>query len=131
MLILQAPLSIVHAAPAPVLTDVIIYDLTFDDETMDIYVQVVEIGTSQNSFVWANNILLKEDVNKSQILWTSSGIGYGFVKYYKIEGVKAIITPEGNVTSTMPNRIYSFKARSQNAINPWNDISTSRQIRMP
>ena len=73
--------NISYAAPAPSLSSVQITDLMVDDYNQ-IYVEVVEYGTSRSRTVFFNNSLCQEDYNEMSMI-TRNGIVIGYRRYFK------------------------------------------------
>lgn len=109
----------VSAAPAPTLTKVQITDMTVEDTTGEIYVEVTYTGRPSTAKVICNNFTCQEDINYRQTLFRN-GIEVGQVRYFKtpytideIAGVHSFIVYAEAQTSTYPrktlyaNRIFS------------------------
>lgn len=106
-----------YAAPAPSLTSITINDVTAD-EYDKVYIEIIEIGTSKNRYVYCNNSLLKENINEMVMIDRNrDGIVDGYRRYfYTGYSVSDISTG------------FSLDVRAQytNAMRPWNTISARR-----
>lgn len=104
-------------APAPSLTSLKITDLAIDQYN-EIHVETTEIGTSRagTRFVRWNGNLCSENFNETIILWDSSNIAYGYIRYFHTGIYYNDSLNLGTVRVT---------AESTNAMSPWNTLSTS------
>lgn len=109
----------VNAAPAPPLEEIGITNVTID-EYNKVYIEVTEIGTSKNRYVYCNNTLLSENINETVMLdLNGDRIIDGYKRYF--------------YTGYTLNRLYSglrFNVSVQytNAMSPWNTLTTSTTI---
>lgn len=107
----------VKAAPAPSLKQIGITDITVD-EYNKIYIEVTEIGTSKNRYVYCNNTLLTENYNEMVMVdLNGDRIVDGYKRYF--------------YTGYTLNQLYSglrFNVRVQytNAMSPWNTLTASK-----
>lgn len=116
-LVSESNSGIIPYAPAPGLTSLKITDLALDQNN-EIHVETTEIGTSKTGtrFVRWNGTLCPENINETIILWDSSNIAYGYIRYFHTGLYYSDIPNLGTVTVT---------AQFTNAMNPWNTLSTS------
>lgn len=112
--------NISYAAPAPSLSSVQITDLMVDDYNQ-IYVEVVEYGTSRSRTVFFNNSLCQEDYNEMSMI-TRNGIVIGYRRYFKTTT---------RWTESIVGITYNVRATYTNAMRPWNTISTSTSFTIP
>lgn len=80
---LQIPTN-VQAAPAPTLTKVDITDMTVEDTTGEIYVDVTYTGRPGTTKVTCNNYTCKEDIKYRQTVF-ENGVEVGEVSYFKTQ----------------------------------------------
>lgn len=80
---LQIPTN-VQAAPAPTLTKVDITNMTVEDTTGEIYVEVTYTGRPGTTKVTCNNYTCKEDIKYRQTVF-ENGVEVGEVSYFKTQ----------------------------------------------
>lgn len=80
---LQIPTK-VQAAPAPTLTKVEITDMTVEDTTGEIYVEVTYTGRPGTTKVTCNDYTCKEDIKYRQTVF-KNGVEVGEVSYFKTQ----------------------------------------------
>ncbi len=84
------------AIPAPELTKVSITDMTYEDKTGDIYVEVTYKGRPSTTRVECNGRDCPEDISYRYTTFGSDGIETGGVRYFKtkynINSIKGIAT---------------------------------------
>ena len=116
---LQIPTK-VQAAPAPTLTKVEITDMTVEDTTGEIYVEVTYTGRPGTTKVTCNDYTCKEDIKYRQTVF-KNGVEVGEVSYFKtqytvddINGIQSFIIYAEAQTLQYPrktlyaNRIFSI-----------------------
>lgn len=103
----------VTRGPAPGLTSIEYLGWFLDDNNY-VHLGIREIGTSSTRVVKRNGIQRPENINEKIILWNSSNIAYGYIRFYNT-GV--------HLNSWNSSGTSHISASYTNAMSPWNTLS--------
>lgn len=112
--------SIMPREPAPSLSSIRITDLTVDEKN-EIHIEVRTMGTAKWVLCWLNGVQCEENYNESVVI-PSNGTIIGRYRYFHT-GMY--------YSDEMSGRRFMIQAEAQNAMSPWNILSTSNTFTIP